>query len=63
MVGVISGVSHHDLGGEALDQGAGLWRIASLAGREDEPHWASQATDSQMDLGAQATTRPSTGSG
>ena len=52
MVGVISGVSHHDLGGEALDQGAGLWCIASLAGGEDEPHRASQATDSQMDLSA-----------
>ena len=61
MVGVISGVGHHDLRGEALDQGAGLRRIASLAGREDEPHRAPQATDSQMDLGAQASTRASDG--
>ncbi len=59
MVGVIGGVGHDDLGGEALDQGAALWRIASLAGREDEPHRTSQATDSQMDLGAQAATRAS----
>jgi hypothetical protein len=52
MIGVIGGVGHDDLGGEALDQGAGLWCIASLAGGEDEPHRASQATDSQMDLSA-----------
>ena len=57
MVGVIGGVGHDDLGGKAVDQGAGLWRITSLAGREDEPHRASQPTDSQMDLGAQAATR------
>src|SRR5258708_28297268 len=61
MVGVIGGVGHDDLGGEALDQGAGLRRIASLAGREDEAHRAPQAADSQMDLGAQASTRASDG--
>src|SRR5258708_7416237 len=57
MVGVIGGVGHDDLGGKAVGQGAGLWGIAFLAGREDEPHRASQTTDSQMDLGAQATAR------
>src|SRR5258708_7887985 len=55
MVGVIGGVGHDDLGGEALHQGAGLRRIASLAGREDEAHRAPQAADSQMDIGYHAS--------
>jgi hypothetical protein len=40
-------------GRQALDETTCLWRVAHLTGRQSEAHRTSQATDRQMDLGAQ----------
>ena len=61
VVGVIGGVGHDDLSGQAFDQGSGLRDIAHLARREQEAHGASQTPDGQMDFGAQATARAADG--
>jgi Helix-turn-helix domain len=37
IIGVIGGISHDDLGGQVLDQGAGLWGITFLPRRQSEP--------------------------
>ncbi len=61
VIGVISGIGHHDLGGETFDQSAGLRRIAFLSSRQDEADRTSQASDGQVYLGAQAAARTSEG--
>ena len=61
LVAVIGGVGHDDLGWQALDQGQGLWRIAHLAGGEMETDRTAQASDGQVDLGAQATSGTTNG--
>lgn len=61
VIGIISGVGHHDLGGETFDQSAGLRGIAFLACRQDEADRTSQASDGQVYLGAQAAARASEG--
>jgi hypothetical protein len=53
MVCVIGRVGHDNLGRQALDETTCLWRVAHLTGRQSEAHRISQATDRQMDLGAQ----------
>jgi len=56
IIGVVGGVGHEDLGGQPLDQGTGLRRIALLPGGQGEPDRTAQASDSQVDLGAQTAT-------
>ena len=52
VIGVLGGVGHDDLGGEAVDQRAGLGCVALLPSGETEPHRAAQPSDSHVDLGA-----------
>jgi hypothetical protein len=61
VVGVVGCIGHHDVGGSSVDQGAGLGRVALLAGGEDEPHRTAQASNGEMDFGAQAAARASDG--
>ena len=58
-IGIVGGVGHDDVGVEPLDKGDRLRRVASLAGGEDQPDRAAQATHGQMDLGAEPAARPS----
>ena len=41
LVGVVGGVGHDHLSGQALDQGSGLWGVAALPAREAEPDRAT----------------------
>jgi hypothetical protein len=59
VIRVISGVGHHHFCREPLDQGAGLGRVALLAGRQDEADRTSQTSDGQVYFGAQAAARTS----
>ena len=58
---VIGRVGHDDFGGEALDQGVGLWGVAFLAGGDREADRAAEATHGHVDLRAQAATGPAEG--
>ena len=57
VIGIVSGVAHHDFGRQTFDQSAGLRRIAFLAWRQDEADRTSQTSDGQVYLGAQAAAR------
>jgi hypothetical protein len=61
VVGVVGCIGHDDVGGQSLDQEAGLGRVALLAGREDEPYRTAQPSNGEMDFGAQAAARASDG--
>ena len=54
-VGILGGIGHDDLGGQALDQGVSLRIVAALSAGQGEAHGSTQTPDSQVDLGAQAT--------
>ena len=61
MVGIVGGVGKHGGGTIFAKQGGGLWDVAALTGRDDDPGRAAKAADGQMDLGAQAATRSAKG--
>ncbi len=54
VVAVVGRVGHDHRGRQVLDQGQGLGRITPVPRREPEADGAAQASDGQVDLGAQA---------
>lgn len=54
VVGVVGGIGQRGGGSILAEQSRSLRHIAALAGGEDNPGWATQAADGQVDLGAQA---------
>ena len=61
MVGIVGGIGHDDLGRQAIDQRRGLRHVSAMAGGEGEADWATQTTNCEMDLGAQAAARTANG--
>ena len=61
MIAVIGGICHDNFGGQPLDQGIGLRRIALLAWGKREADRAAETTDRQVDFGAQAAARATKG--
>jgi hypothetical protein len=57
MSGIVSGVSDHNFGRQALDQLVGLGDVVSLPGTHPNPHRIAEAADRKVDFAAQAAAR------
>ena len=59
VVGIISRVGDHEVGGGAVEKCCGLWSITFVAGREHEAYRTAKPPHRQVNFRAQATARTS----
>jgi hypothetical protein len=59
VVGVVSCIGDHKVGGLALEQCCRLWRVTPVAGGEYKVDRAAKPSHRQMNFGAQAAARTS----